>query len=255
MPSVNIPFAGFYYSKWSDMIDNAESMDNEHFEDTAQSEPDHELYCAEPAARLDGPEIADLQCRHSSYGAAYAAIARDYAAGFNDELSDKLGFKQSFTFEEMTSPREYNFETDRLFCDVPIETVKAWLKISRRADNHKTLAATFKRRFTSRDGFSSFYEPIIPRKPVDEWDHNELGTLLQAVMELRVDDADELEWSIYYPMAERDYEYANLALDWPAFVAAVREAQEDKLAELKADPDYVEPPYRCPDTPDMFAGA
>lgn len=254
--SVNVPFAGFYYSKWADLVDHAEERDIEFMADEdGQSDPDRDCYQPEPEARLDAGELAELYMRHATYSTAYDAIARDYVAGFDHELSEALGFKQGFVFEEMTSPREYNFETDRLFAAVPLETVKAWLALSRRTDRHATLAAKFKERFTSYDGFSSHYDNSIPRKPVEDWDHNELGTLLLAVMALRLDDESDFEWSIYYPMAESDYEYLDKALNWTALYAAIREAQEDKLEELRAeDPDYVAPPARCTATVDMFTG-
>lgn len=256
--SVNLPFSGFYNTKWSDLVDSAEEREIEHFEEYAQADPNNDAYQPKPEARLDAGELAELFMKHSSYGAAYAAIALDYVEGLDREIGDILGFKQRFTFEEMTSPREYNFETDRLFATVPIEVVKAWLAISRRADRHATLAATFKERFTSYDGFHSHYANTIPRKPVEDWDHNELGTLLLAVMALRVeDDRSEtgLDWAIYYPMAECDYEYLDKVVDWAALYADIKERQADKLEELRADdPDYVAPLPRCSETVDMFTG-
>jgi hypothetical protein len=256
--SVNLPFAGFYNTKWSDLVDSAEEREIENLEEYAQSDPNYDCYQPEPEARLDASEIAELFMKHASYGLAYAAIARDYVEGLDRELGEILGFKQRFAFEEMTSPREYNFETDRLFATVPLEVVKAWVAISRRADHHATLAATFKERFTSYDGFHSHYDNTIPRKPLEDWDHNELGTLLIAVMTLRAngdDSGDEIGWAIYYPMAEGDYEYLDKAINWTALYADIKERQADKLEELRADdPDYVAPLPRCTDTVDMFTG-
>lgn len=253
--SVNVPFAGFYESKWSDIVDSAETREIEFMADEeGQSDPDRECYQAEARARLDAGELVDLFMRHATYRDAYGAIARDYVEGFDRELSETLGFSQRFVFEEMTSPRFYNFETDRLFASVPLETVKAWIALSRRSDRHATLSRLFREHFTSRDGFISHYNSSIPQKPVEDWDHNEIGTLLLAVLELRA-DADEMEGSIYYSLTECDYKYLDKAMDWTALYADSKEAQAEKLEELRAgDPDYEAPLPRCADTLDMFTG-
>jgi len=148
-------------------------------------------------------------------------------------------------FEEMTSPREYNFETDRLFCEIPLAVVRQLFAMSK-AEGHATLANVIRRRFTSRSGFISFYDNDLAawlEKPVRDWDHNELGTLLFACLELK-GGADwengELDMTIYYRVAEDGGITMawESAVDWPAFEKARDEMREEKAAELReSDPE------------------
>ena len=99
--------------------------------------------------------------------------ARSYVNAINSEIGMKLEFRN------LWSPREYNFATDEIYCFLKADDVK---KISS-ALNSETLKRLIKERFTSRDGFSSFYSNDIEEwkeKLTLEWDEIELGTLLDA---------------------------------------------------------------------------
>ena len=95
-------------------------------------------------------------------------------------------------FMELTSPREYNFTTDQISCWITSKELK---KISS-VLNSDTLKDIIKKRFTSRDGFMSWYSNDInewKEKKVTDWNCVELGTLLDA-------------WIIY----EAPHEYEDL---------------------------------------------
>lgn len=229
--SVNIPFAGFYESKYSGEIDSQETQfceweaDESDRETGEQNQPEH--------LRLTSGELCEIMWLCASYGIAYNKIAREYVASFDIYFSELLGFPLGLTFEEMTSPREYNFETDRLFATMPAAAVAKLWRMSR-ADGHKMLAKYLKDRFTSYDGFSSHYRNTLdawPSRP-SEWDHNELGTLLLACLEIAGAE-QEWDWHIYEHMAESNdfYTAFESCVDWEKFEDMRKEAREEKARE------------------------
>src|SRR5690606_26269592 len=120
-------------------------------------------------------------------------------------------------FESLDSPREYNFCTDRIFCYIPLESAKRLFVISAKG-NHKRLKEVIRERFTSRDGFISFYSNNLEEwldKPLDQWDHNEIGTLLIAVAPC----FDDASWGFYESMACNGgfYQDWEAAVDWKEF--------------------------------------
>lgn len=265
-----IPFDGFYHSIWSSEIDREEESHAEYQADEGQAEEG-----VAEELRLDQNEIAEILFKVTHYRAAYEKIAQWYAEAFDSWAGEKLGMTRKakrnrydyqtektvvetynadsigLKFESMDSPREYNFTTDRIFCHIPLKTVRALFKASA-AEYHVSLRAAIRERFTSRDGFISGYPNGLDSwlsKPLREWDHNEIGTLLVAMT------GEPETMDLYYGMGDSwAYEAWQNAVDWKRYDSEVAELRAEKLAEVQADnPDFV-PPYRCPNTPDMFAG-
>ena len=122
----------------------------------------------------------------------YNEIAEHYTDLYIDALNERLeGFTLKAKFNLLTSPREYNFETDRIFIDIErdhaIDFIKYIIK------NHKKeLENKIKERFTSRSGFWSHYKNGLDLWTQDysEWDHNQIGTCFELFFELF--DFDEL---------------------------------------------------------------
>lgn len=248
--SVCIPFSGFYESLYSSEIDQQEEQWCENEAEYRQAEDGipSELHLT---AREYGEEL--FHC--VDYRTVHLAVSQTYAAAFNTVASDALELPLNLKYEAMTSPREYNFETDRIFCDMPLSVARKLFARSR-ADNHAALTAQIKKRFTSYDGFISGYPNNLESwldKPLTDWDHNELGTLLLACLDLS--GADDLRMDVYYAATDCDgfYHEWESGVDWATLDARVEEIRADKLVELQADaPDY-DPPYRCPLTLDLFA--
>lgn len=265
--SVNIPFAGFYESLYSSAIDSEEERFIEYrTEDNGETGPDYESHWPEPL-RLDAGEYADILYWATNYPAAYRTLAGFYVDAFDVIAGKTLGmsvgarrrryqvdtrkfyserYRQPsirLTFEEMTSPREYNFETDRLFARLPAVVIRRLFKLSR-DDNHETLAAVIAERFTHRSGFVSFYSNDLAEwldKPLMTWDHNEIGTLLIAVLRLRGFDPSNSDDSerLYYAATDGEGAYTawEKAVDWQQFESKRAEKRADKLADwIKADP-------------------
>jgi len=170
-----IPFSGFYSSMWSDALDNEESC---YVEDIATE------------LEVSQSDIHDYLRRNSRYREAYKEIADDYTRFFESYINEKYDLKISLTYKELTSPREYNFETDKIFVEVSYKDV---LSLARKVGRNK-LRKCAKEMFTSRDGFISFYRSDISTwGRMRGWDHNQLFCLFTAA----VMDDDEFEEGIF----------------------------------------------------------
>ena len=264
--TVNLPFSGFYGSEYSEAVDHAESQWVEYHADENSGETDDDYESAWPAPlRLD---LGDILYRHADYSAAHRAIARDYVAAFDDLAGEAFGMTRpakrsvwrdggmtsesyqadsiGMTFESMDSPREYNFSTDRVYGLIPLKVIRELFRRSK-AEGHATLAAVVAERFTSRSGFMSFYPSdlggwLAESGRLQDWDHNQLGTLLIAGLRMAgVDlESDETRWSLYESTIGdegADTAWSN-CVDWAAFDQARLEARAEKLVDwLEEDPD------------------
>lgn len=180
-----LPFAGFYSSAHDAQIDEAfESI----FEDDS--------------GYVDGKRFSrarDALFRSMDWGKVHQSYASEYVATLDWCVQSYLGRKPDsaapvLTFESMTSPREYNFETDRIFAHIE----KADLRKMYDATPPALLAYVIESRFTSRDGFAPHYSGDVAawdlparfdaqevnrsnrRGGAGELDHNEAGTILLA---------------------------------------------------------------------------
>jgi hypothetical protein len=172
-----IPFNGFYESFISDDIDHQIGQ---------QIEWDADIY------DLNEDEQQILWDSYLSVNRSYFynQIAEHYTDLYIDALNERLEeFTLKAKFNLLTSPREYNFETDRIFIDIEknhaIDFIKYIIK-----NYKKELEEKIKERFTNRSGFSSFYKNSIDLWPKDysEWDHNQIGTCFELF------DFDELHF-------------------------------------------------------------
>lgn len=160
---VFIPFPGFYES-WIDM--------------------EIDVLIEREAEELGVDEITP-----ENYHVNFEAIARAYVdlyeAGLESWASDEglscLPFP--LVFKELISPRFYNFETDRILCTIESPWMLRHLyRIL--IGNDDILHKDIQEKFSSRDGFASFYDNFVHEwrdKPLDEWDCNELSILLPAI--------------------------------------------------------------------------
>jgi hypothetical protein len=156
---IQLPFAGFYGGAHDAEVDNAFDQMMQDREGRGITAPDRLYHMALDAV---------------SWGDVYRDYARVYAETFLHihELTGR--------FVAMTSPKFYNFETDRVFVEIDRPSLA---KIIRGTDP-ETLARIAADRHTSRSGFISFYSPDWKTwGRVSTWDHNQLETLLLAYLE------------------------------------------------------------------------
>lgn len=166
-----LPFAGFYYS----------AHDSE-FDREIESLADH--YASETPDNM--PEwLMNLAWDSADFESARLEYSREYAESFMQWLS------LDGTFESMSSPRFYNFETDRIFVTLTRNDVaKLWRGVDRELFTQRC-----RDRFTSRSGFTSHYSNDWRQwGRLSEWDHNQLGTLIGAYAETEQGAAWE-QWS------------------------------------------------------------
>ena len=152
-----VPFSGFYNSLHDAQLDQAlEQM----FSDRATG--------CQVNSRLFNEAFSAVD-----WGFVHVSYAWAYVDAFAEE------FKVSLSFESLRSPKEYNFTTDRIFAEISEDEVR---RIFSEADK-SLLTAITKEQFTSRSGFISFYSPDWRTwGDVLEWDHNQVGALLQALV-------------------------------------------------------------------------
>lgn len=153
-----IPFSGFYHSLHDSSLDDA--LD--------QMFSDHATGCTV------NHKLRDRAFEACQWGLVHANYAGAYAKALAAE------FKIALTFEALKSPREYNFETDRIFCEIGLDEVKRL----RAETSEKPFRDLARARFTSRSGFISFYSPDVDEwGAIETWDLNQVGTLLEAYIE------------------------------------------------------------------------
>ena len=120
----------------------------------------------------------------------YNKIAEHYTDLYIDALNERLeGFTLKGKFNLLTSPKEYNFETDRIFIDIERDHAIDFIKYIIR-NYKKELEKKIEDRFTSRSGFWSHYKNGLDLWTQDysEWDHNQIGTCFELF------DFDELNF-------------------------------------------------------------
>ena len=152
----------------------------------------------------------------------------EYSKKYVAAISSEIGIKLEFM--ELTSPKEYNFTTDKISCWITSKELK---KISS-VLNSDTLKDIIKKRFTSRDGFMSWYSNDInewKEKKVTDWNCVELGTLLDAwiIENESIDYWKDLDY-LGYDYCSGNGQYVDYEKLWDE--EAEMQAEEEKLAEL-----------------------
>ncbi len=131
----------------------------------------------------------------------YADYRNEIAKGccqFIENKLTELDLKCRIEFEEVKSPREYNFTTDVINCTITINTNEV---IQYMIDHKEELRQYFIDKFTTRDGFISFYNPSIEMWIANAYvdgfsDPVILGSMLDAILENENKD-NELELEMY----------------------------------------------------------
>lgn len=129
-----------------------------------------------------GRVLTDVIWMKSNFQAACLAYSKAYCQAIQDEIESIFSEKRAgipVKFKELQSPREYNFTTDRIFAEMPV----VWFKyqLIKLRDEVRQIA---KDKFTSRDGFISFYASDIDGWPEcpSEWDANQLECIVLAAL-------------------------------------------------------------------------
>lgn len=213
---VRLCFAGFYNSLLSDRLDCQIEQDADYYEISAD-----DLYSA------------------VDWHAARAYIARKYVDYFGDWLFTALheieprakGIHIAFTFRELTSPREYNFETD---C---IETECKTADLRRLFDHlmlwhEDDFRAYWRERFTPADGWAPFYPADLDAcGPCENWPACLWQVVFDFVNQMAADERDSLEAEQWFDDEALAHGfYADALCASPDYSARLNAADESKEA-------------------------
>lgn len=245
-------FPGFYESMLSGAIDMAEERDAEYYaekeipiprrepEDLQLSNDEEPREWQPEHLRISEEEFASIFFDCTDYQKCYLKVAQFWVEAFDWWCHKSLGTpKKSFALESVSSPREYNFTTDRVFAEVPAPVVEMLFERSAK-EGHRALERRIKETCTSYDGFSSFYSNWLEEwldKPLAEWDHNEIGALIAAAIGAheewaggasRREERGEFQWALYgHVFSGNGKEDDARNVDWTKF--------EEKVAALRAE--------------------
>ena len=215
-----IPFQGFYNSLYSYAIEGEIESSLEWFSEEYQL----------TEAQRDTLANGYLEKNVSEF---YYNVAKDYAEAFIYEIERETGLSLDAKFESMESPREYNFQTDRIFIELTEASAVAFVDYI--LANHKEqLEKLIAQNFTSRDGFWSNYDNTLEAwGDPSEWDYNQLGTCFEIFeyLEHEIYDGHSIYESISNGLADTLSDAADKMLDRCLEEREIREANE--RAQLK----------------------
>lgn len=203
----NIPFAGFYYSLYDVKLDAAMSSQVDNF--ASEYDLDKE----------QASEYSEILFRYTDWRQAQEVIAKHYVNAFNNCFKEWTKVDLKADFKNMISPREYNFETDRIFVMIDEAAILAlYDKVG-----EATLRLMIRKRFTSRSGFISFYPNELDDWPgnVLEWDVNQVCTLLMCFLPDGWDQQvfDYTFWgSEAFEAWERSVDWRSVELAWAEYL-------------------------------------
>ena len=208
----NIPFAGFYCSRYDDELDAAMSSQVDHF--ASEYNLDYE----------QSGKYSEILFRYTDWRQTQEVIARYYVNAFNNCFKEWTDVDLKADFNKMISPREYNFETDRIFVMVDEAAI---LALYDKVDE-ATLRRIIEERFTSCSGFVSFYSNSLDLWPsnVLEWDVNQVCTLLMCF--LPEDWESEVFYATFY--SGEAFETWEGSVDWNAVELAWAEYLQEEAA-------------------------
>lgn len=153
---IAIPFVGFYNSIMDDLIDDAEAIFL-----------DDDLY---PNPELD-------------YGRIWDDMAKLYVKFYDEFFKEETGIDLKLSFKELWSPREYNFETDRIYVEADALALQTVIEKIGEDKARKHLLECYK----PRDGFMPFESTLENIKQSSkEWKNLFFVDILELIFESEV---------------------------------------------------------------------
>jgi len=147
----------------------------------------------------DGQETSEnmLQLLHNSIN--WKDLRSEYAQEYTECFAREFDLP-SIKYKLLSSPKYYNFETDRIVAEISLNDIKKIFNIVPIED----LKQGIKDRFTSYDGFISFYSNDLNQWPLDLelWDLNQIGTLLEIYINLESKFDQFKEYELLDPIHE-----------------------------------------------------
>lgn len=204
---IELPFDGFYESIHDSNIDNEIEQ---HFQYDFEAGDDREMTEAE----ADAVFMADVD---------WKAIQCEYAEAYADAFGSEFEL-ESLKYDDMTSPKFYNFSTDRIFCTVDADEFNS--KIRKAVESDPAWKEYIRERFTSYDGFWSNYSNNIED---DDWtaeilDECQYGTMLHFYVD-KIWPADDALMYLTEDFEMCNWDSINTAID------AIEQCLKDNATE------------------------
>lgn len=184
--NILIPFVGFYESLASNRVEEM-AFRNYVIE---KGIPDNEK-----TGWLDTPEdmteAEQTDFWDNYYPEHVEELQKEVAVAYMDALGSEIGL--DLKFESISSPRYYNYTTDRLFVDADLNEL---IHLYNRTDQ-TILAEMIKERHTSGPGFNSYYENDINDPSWQDpalYDHNQWCTVIEAYVKQNEVELSDLYW-------------------------------------------------------------
>lgn len=173
---IELPFSGFYESLHNQFLEDAiESAFNYDYETGEDVELGDDYDQARWDADINWPEIQE-----------------NYSKAYVEEFGQE--FDLDLEFVATTSPKYYNFSTDRIFANIPLEQIE---RIRKEAEAHVDYAEFIKERYTSYDGFWSNFSNDSNDK---DWTKEELNPVqYRSILDFwieKISDAHE-DWDVF----------------------------------------------------------
>ncbi len=117
--------------------------------------------------------------------------SRQFCDAVEALLTDILGSKVTIGYQDIHSPREYNFTTDTVNVSITLDRAALVRYFAKYGGE---MAGYFKARYTSYDGFISHYPATLDYwRQFENWDHHGLGAVLEAVLVHHYGEESEAE--------------------------------------------------------------
>ena len=126
---IALPFVGFYGSIISDQLDLIANMESEELE--------------EEYVEPDWSKIGE-------------SVAKSYADRYNELFLEETGINLEIEFVELWSPQFYNFETDRIYVTVDVDSLEKVITKIDISEIRKSLREQYK----PQSGFSPFLSTL-----------------------------------------------------------------------------------------------
>jgi hypothetical protein len=159
---VELPFTGFYESVHDDQINGA-------------------LECTDDQGEV--PD--DFWDKVFDADVDWTGIQNEYAKQYTDIIADVLGIP--LVYKDLTSPREYNFSTDRIFADARAQDVR---RLRNRVAKDPGWADFIHEQLEARSGFIPFYSNDIldPEWTAKDWDACQYELLIRYILENQMNE-------------------------------------------------------------------
>ena len=165
-------------------------------------------------------------------------LAIDCCQWVEYQLQHLFGKECKVEFQEIHSPREYNFENDAIYCAIKVDLDKV-IKYIR--EHWEEFSERIKESYTSYDGFHSWYSndakewiPDSVKSDEDlEWSEHQVGAALQFCIMTELGRTEEDEFSPSFDM----YDYCTEQTVMPIKVEQqfIEWLKSDELKKLNAE--------------------